>query len=233
MYCDIIKKVNYLFKNMKVLGFKSLMLVVLVGSTLMMGGCGEKLKEIKETKNSIETSLNEGKELIKQGRELVEQGKEIADKKDGIVGGLKNVLNGGASVKCEADDGWITYTNGLNFRSEGETDGRKQIVLMNDGVMYTWNPETMNEGVKFQKNCFSEIQKDLNLPETQGAEVFDDFSVETIEKEMKAGKISCKPSTEGNFEVPNGIQFVDQCVIFKNQMKGMKSQIEAIKKEQE
>lgn len=217
---------------MKILEFKSLILVSLIGSTIALSGCGEKLKEIKETKDNIETSINDGKELIEQGKDLIEKGKEVANKNEGIVGGLKNILNGGASLKCESEDGWVTYTNGSSFRSEGITEGKKQVVLMNDGVMYTWNPETMSDGLKMSKNCLSEIQKNLNLPEEQGIEVFDDFSVESMEEDVKSGKINCKPSTEGEFKVPTNVQFVDQCEIMKEQMNGMKSQIEAMQKEQ-
>ncbi len=212
---------------------KSFVFVGIIGGVLMFSGCGERLKEIKETKDNVVTSINEGKQLINQGKELVEQGKELKEQKEGVVGGIRNILNGGASLKCEDNEGNVTYTNGKNFRSIHEENGVKKVVLMKDDVMYSWNLDTKDNGSKMAKNCFSELQKELKLPEEkQEVKVFDDFSVETIEEESESGKINCKPSTEGNFEVPTDITFIDQCEIMKEQMKVMQKQIKEMQKKQ-
>ncbi len=212
---------------------KNLVLVGILGGTILLSGCGEKLQEIKQTGENIKTTIDEGKELAKQGKELASKANELSDKKDGIVGGLKNILKGGASLKCESDDGKaVTYTNGKTFRSEFTENGKKHIVIMKDGVMYDWDAEAKT-GNKMKKDCFSEIQKDLNLPEKdKTVDVVNDFSVENIEKEQKEGKINCKPSTDANFEIPNDIEFADQCEIMKEQLKAMKEQIEAVKEKQ-
>ena len=212
---------------------KNLVLVGVLGTTILLSGCGEKIQEIKQTGENIKTTIDEGKELAKQGKELASKANELANKENGVLGGLKNILNGGASLKCESDDGKaVTYTNGKTFRSEVLENEKKQIIIMKDDVMYSWESGTKT-GNKMKKDCFDEIQKDLNLPEQdKTVDVIDDLSVENLEKEQAEGKINCKPSTEADFNIPTDIKFVDQCEVMKEQLKAMQEQIEAVKQKQ-
>lgn len=192
---------------------KSFMMVGLVVGVVVLGGCGEKVNQLKDMKDDVTSKVESGKKMIDDGK--------------GLVGGLKDAMKNGVSMKCvSGEDEWVTYTNGKNIRSEGLEDGKTRVVLVTGGVTYTWDKAT-KMGVKMDKDCLSDLQGETNIEQPGMTEQEDgwDFSVEKLEAEEASGSMKCTPATDADFSVPSDVTFKDQCKIFKAQMGEYKEQM--------
>lgn len=203
----------------KVSIMKGFVFVGLVAGVIMLSGCGEKVNQLKDVKDDVTSKVEEGRELV--------------DDSKGLVGGLKDAMKNGVAMKCESkDDDWVTYTNGKNMRSEGMEDGKKQNMLMVDGVTYTWE-EGSATGMKMDKKCLEDFQKEMGFGQGDIVEqqYEDEFTFEELEAEEAEGGIKCSPSTDADFSVPSNIKFEDQCKMLKEQMQGFKEQMKNMQDE--
>ncbi len=194
---------------------KKLSLIGVLLAVLLFAGCGEKTQELKDTKNGISSKVEEGKSL---------------------VGGLKNAMKNGVAMKCETveeESKWVVYTNGKNMRSTGMFDEKKQNILRRGGITYSWE-EGSTEGQMLDMKCMQDFQKEMGISgvEDSFGEEPGDFSFDDLEESEKTGKTKCSPSTEGDFSVPKGIKFIDQCKIIKEQMSGVKDQLKQLQNQQ-
>ena len=185
---------------------KKISLIAILFAATLFAGCGDKVQELKDTKNNISSKVEEGKSL---------------------VGGLKDAMKNGVTMKCTGDDEdgtWVTYTNGKNFRTEVTTEGKQQRIIMKDNVSYVWEKDAKT-GIKMDKKCMEDFQKSLGID----IETFEDdnfgFTSEDLEAEEAEGKAKCSPSTDADFSVPSDINFTDQCEMLKKQMGQAKAQI--------
>ncbi len=201
--------------------FKGGVFIGLIVATIALAGCGAKTNQLKNAKDNINAK-------IENGKELVETGKKMADEKQGLMGGLKDAMKRGVTMKCVADsaDGhWVIYTNGKNTKTEGTTvDGHEMVILVKGKTIYTWNKKT-KKGEKIDKGCMDDFQKDMGIDSsamTKGDKNFDDFTPEKMEAKEKEGKLKCVPSTKADFSIPSDVQFTDQCAMLKKQMSGLK-----------
>ncbi len=208
--------------------FKGGVFISLIVATIALAGCGVKTNQLQNAKENINAK-------IENGKELVETGKEMANEKQGLMGGLKDAMKRGVTMKCVADsaDGhWVTYTNGKNTRTEGTTaDGHEMAILVKDDMMYTWDKKT-KKGQKIDKKCMEDFQKSMGIDTSammKEEENFDDFTPEKMEVQEKEGKLKCTPSTKADFSVPGDVEFTDQCALLKTQMSGLKDQMEKMK----
>ncbi len=193
---------------------KGFVIVVLTIALAGFTGCGEKIDQLKDAKDNVTSKIENGKELTKDG--------------SGFMGGLKEAMQGGVSMKCvniDADGEWVTYTNGKKFRSEGLLNGKTQIVLVVDGASYMWE-KGAKTGQKMDMKCIKDFQKDMGMPEYVEEEKMDfDYTPEKIEAEEASGKLKCTPTTDADFSIPTDITFVDQCAVMKQNMTGLKEQM--------
>jgi len=196
----------------KVNVIKGLAFMGLAAGVITLSGCGEKVDQLKDMKNDVTSKIDDGKQMV--------------DENKGMLGGLKDAMKNGVAMKCESTkDDWVTYTNGKKMRSEGTEDGKKQNMLMIDGVTYTWE-EGSATGMKIDSKCFEDMQADMDLPDMSDEEFAEDeFTFEDLETEEEAGSVKCAPSTEADFSIPSDIKFEDQCKIMKEQMKGFEEQM--------
>ncbi|XLQ20420.1 MAG: hypothetical protein ACKUBY_01405 [Candidatus Moraniibacteriota bacterium] len=187
-------------KNIKAI--KSASVIGVVAGVMMLSGCGEQVANMKD---DVTNKIDEGK---------------------GIVGGLQDAMKNGVAMKCvSSEDDWVTYTNGTNMRTEGTENGKKQIMVMTEGVTYLWE-EGSTTGEKMDPKCFDAMMPenmDMEMPED---EIFEDeFTVESLEAEEEAGKISCSAATDADFSIPKNITFTDQCDIMKKELEKFKEQM--------
>ena len=189
-------------------------LVAILFAVVLFAGCGEKVQKLKDTKDKATSKIEENKSL---------------------VGGLKDAMKNGVAMKCETtdEDGtWVVYTNGKNIRSMGREDGQIQNMLKKGDITYTWT-EGKKTGQMMDVNCLKDFKKELNMPGLEDSFEEEDFSFEELEEGEESGKTKCSPSTEGDFSVPKGIDFTDQCAVIKKQMEGFKGQMEQMQKAQQ
>jgi hypothetical protein len=199
---------------------KGMMLGGLAIMTVSLSGCGNK------TVDKLNSAKNDVVSKVEQGKEMAEDGK-------GLVGGLKEAMKKGLTMKCVADspDGhWVTYTNGKYSRTEGTTaDGHEMVIVVNKEATYTWDKKT-KKGQKLDKKCMEEFEKTfagsaMNDTEGPAEEMVDDFTPEKLEAKEKSGELKCSPSTKADFTVPSDVQFTDQCKLMMEQMNKLKSQM--------
>ena len=206
--------------------FKGGTLIGLVALTFVLVGCGNKTNPLESAKENINAK-------IENGKELVETGKKIADEKQSMVGGLKEAMKRGVTMKCvtdSADGHWVIYTNGKNSRTEGTTaDGHEMVILAKDKVVYTWDKKT-KKGQKVDKDCMDDFQKNMGMDTSEMMkDDFEEFTPEKMEIKEKDGSLKCVPSTKADFSVPSDVEFTDQCEMLKKQMSGLKEQMEKFK----
>jgi len=183
---------------------KKASLIVILFAAVLFAGCGEKVQELKDAKDDITSK---------------------AEKSKGFVGGLKDAMKNGVAMKCVTetegtDEEWTVYTNGINMRAEGMTEGIAQNVLKKGDVTYTW-VEGEKTGQMMDLNCLKDFKKELAIPGLEDSFEEEDFSFEELEESEESGKTKCSPSTEGDFSVPKDIDFTDQCAVIKKQMEGL------------
>lgn len=208
--------------------FKGGIFIGLIVVTIALAGCGAKTNPLKNAKENINAKIEDGKDLV-------ETGKKMADEKQGFVGGLKDAMKRGVTMKCvtdSADGHWVIYTNGKNTRTEGvTTDGHEMVILAKDKVVYTWDKKT-KKGQKIDKGCMDDFQKSMGMDTSEmmkEEDDFDDFTPEKMEIKEKEGSLKCTPSTKADFSVPSDVEFTDQCEMLKSQMSGLKEQMEKFK----
>ncbi len=206
--------------------FKGGTLIGLVALTFVLVGCGNKTNPLESAKENINAKIEDGKELV-------ETGKKIANEKQSMVGGLKEAMKRGVTMKCvtdSADGHWVIYTNGKNSRTEGTTaDGHEMVILAKDKVVYTWDKKT-KKGQKVDKDCMDDFQKNMGMDTSEMMkDDFEEFTPEKMEIKEKDGSLKCVPSTKADFSVPSDVEFTDQCEMLKKQMSGLKEQMEKFK----
>jgi len=213
LLCKLLK----IMKKIQV--FKVLILGGLITTTIGLAGCGSKtVNKLNDAKDDVVSK--------------VEQGKEMAEESKGLVGGLKEAMKKGVTMKCIADspDGhWVTYTNGKYSRTEGTTaDGHEMAIVVNREATYSWDKKT-KKGQKMDKKCMEEFQKNFGgsamTDDTKEEDMFDNFTPEKLEAEEAGGKLKCSPSTKADFSVPSDVQFTDQCQLMTKQMDKLKQQM--------
>ncbi len=192
---------------------KKISIVVVLLMVVLFAGCGEKTQESKDAKSNLINKTEESK---------------------GFMGGIKDAMKNGVAMKCEtsSDEGeWVVYTNGKNMRSEGLINGKKQNILKKDEVTYAWEDGSMT-GEMMDMKCIQDFQKDLGIPDVEEAFDYseDEISYDDLEEGEKTGKTKCTPSTGGDFSVPKNIKFIDQCKVMKEQMSGIREQMQKVKK---
>jgi hypothetical protein len=202
----------------KIQVFKGLMLGGLIIATIGLAGCG----------NKTVNKLNDAKDDVVS---KVEQGKEMAEEGKSLVGGLKEAMKKGVTMKCVADspDGhWVTYTNGKYSKTEGTTtDGHEMAIVINKEATYSWDKKT-KKGQKMDKKCMEEFQKNFGgsaMVDDNKEKKLDNFTPENLEAEEANGKLKCSPSTKADFSVPSDVQFIDQCQLMTKQMDKLKQQM--------
>jgi len=202
----------------KIQVFKGLMLGGLIIATIGLAGCG----------NKTVNKLNDAKDDVVS---KVEQGKEMAEEGKSLVGGLKEAMKKGVTMKCVADspDGhWVTYTNGKYSKTEGTTtDGHEMAIVINKEATYSWDKKT-KKGQKMDKKCMEEFQKNFGgsaMVDDNKEKKLDNFTPENLEAEEADGKLKCSPSTKADFSVPSDVQFIDQCQLMTKQMDKLKQQM--------
>jgi len=194
---------------------KKLSLVVVLLIVTLFTGCGKESQKMKDVKNDVTTKTEETR---------------------GTMKGLADAVKNGVTMKCETkeeDSNWVVYTNGKNMRSTGTFDGKKQNILKRGDVTYSWE-EGAAEGQMMDMKCMQDFQKEMGMPSIEDSfrEEPGDFSFADLEKSEKTGKTKCSPSTEGDFSVPRGVKFVDQCKMLKEKMSGLKNQLKQLQNQQ-
>ena len=204
---------------------KSTTLLAGVGVAVILAGCGGQSNKLDKAKDNINAKIESSKEMIQEG-------KNLADNNKGLVGGLKDAMKRGITMKCVADspDGhWVTYTNGKNTKTEGMTvDGHEMVIVAKDDVIYTWDKKT-KQGQKMDKKCMEDFQKSIGMNISEEEDNFEDFTPGRMEAQEEEGKLKCTPSTKADFGVPSDVQFTDQCALLKSQMSGLKNQMDQMK----
>lgn len=179
-----------------------------VGAVFFLSGCGKK-------ENTPQNGAQ--KENVKN------------EEKGGMISSIKDAIGMGKKMECtykmkfgEESMESKGFFEGKKFRSETSLNGKKQISVFNDDVMYSWSPDE-KKGTKISKSCMKELsdkykdesnptkEEDLEIPDAENIE--DSFG--------DAMDVNCNPVASIDFSVPGDVNFTDQCEIMRKSMEAM------------
>lgn len=175
---------------------KALLGIVVIGAVFVLSGCG-KPAAVDQNTAQKQTQGNEAK-------------------KDGsIISSIKDALNSGKKMECtyttkigDKEVKATMQTDGKNFKSSSEIDGRKMYSVMKDEVAYTWG-DGIPMASKLEMSCMKDLPQaasgDGSAPSTQDPEKsFDD-----------ATNVVCNPIASVDVSVPSDVKFQDMCEMMK------------------
>jgi len=104
-------------------------------------------------------------------------------------------------------------TDGKNFKSSSEIDGKKMYSVMKDEVSYTWG-----EGIPMASKLAMSCVKDL--PKIEGQKGADPIQ-DPKDAFDGATNVVCNPVASVDVSVPSDVQFQDMCEMMKGAMKNI------------
>jgi hypothetical protein len=186
--------------------------IVAVG-VLVLAGCGK------------QAALNEAP----KGEVKKEIASKAEEKKGGVISSIKDAMGLGKTMRCEyklkgegADITSTTYVNGKKFKAESIVMGKKQTVIFDEMAMYSW-ADGEKTGMKMEKKCMEEMEK--NLSKTEGGTEPTSDSISDEEFFDNATDVKCEDASNADFAIPNDITFTDQCAMLKTMMNNLPSDI--------
>ena len=175
---------------------KTLLGVVVIGAVFVLSGCGKPA-------------------VVDQGTvQKQTQGNE--EKKAGsVMSSIKDALSSGKKMECtyttkigDKEMKATMQTDGKNFKSSSELDGKKMYSVMKDEVAYTWG-EGIPMASKLEMSCIK------NLPQAANG----DGSAPSAQDPEKAfdgaTNVVCNPVASVDVSVPSDVQFQDMCEMMK------------------
>ena len=167
---------------------------LVVAAALVLSGCGNQAAQNQET-NQNATKSNESKT-------------------DSAISSIKDALKSGKKMECayttkigDKEIKAVMQTDGKNFKSTSEVDGRKINSVMKDEVSYTWGDGVPMAG-KLAMSCIKDLPQGGNdgaAPQAQDPE-------KTFEG---ATNVVCNPVATVDISVPSNVQFQDMCEMMK------------------
>lgn len=135
-----------------------------------------------------------------------------------VISSIKDAMNLGKNMECiyttkigDKEIKAVMQTNGKNFKSSSELEGRKMYTIMKDDVVYTWG-EGIPMASKLAMSCIEEITKDMpkngdqqSAPSVQDPKALFD----------NATNVVCNPIASIDLSIPSDIQFQDMCEMMK------------------
>ena len=193
--------------KMSAKGGKTLLGVVIIGAAIVLSGCA------KPGAVSQDNAQN--------------QAQQNESSKSSVITSIKEAMGLGKKMKCVyttkidgKESETVMQTDGKNFKSSSELDGRKMYSVMKDEVSYAWG-----EGIPMASKLSMSCIKDLPKPEGQES----NSPLEDMKNPEKAfdgaTNVVCNPVDSVDISVPSNIQFQDMCEMIKgvtNNLKDMK-----------
>ena len=184
---------------------KTLLNVAVIGAAIVLAGCAKP-------------------GAVDQNTAQNQQG---GSAKNSVINSIKDAIGLGTKMECTYTTNIngkeikaVMQTDGKNFKSSSEIDGRKMYSVMKDNVSYAWG-----EGIPMASKLSLDCIKDLPKPEGQESNP----QVEDMQNPEKAfdgaTNVVCNPIASVDISVPNNIQFQDICEMMKgfaNMAKNMK-----------
>lgn len=142
-----------------------------------------------------------------------------------IVGSIREAMGLGRQMRCtyaaEVGGKTITstvYVEGQKFKSESEVGGMKVVALSDGETQYVWNSGS-NQGFQLTKACMERLQASLPKGTTSAPDV---SKPENYEAAFDAAKdVRCEATSTGDFSIPKGITFTDQCAMMEQSQQMM------------
>jgi transglutaminase/protease-like cytokinesis protein 3 len=171
---------------------------LVAAAALILSGCGNQATQnqnANQAQNQDQSQASESNE-------------------NAVINSIKDALKSGKKMECtyttkigDKEIKAIMQTDGQNFKSTSELDGRKINTVMKDEVSYTWG-----EGVPMAGKLAMSCIKDL--PQGQGGEAT--AQAQDPEKSFEsAANVVCKSVATVDVSVPSNVQFQDMCEMMK------------------
>lgn len=200
---DTIKTVNKINKNMKKIIFLTGILIL----AITLSGCGRK-NGTTEANPALEN-------------ETVQADTENNESEKSVFNSIKEALGSQKTLECTFVSGEEdlnvevkSYVQGEKYKTEFMVDGKKNYSVFDGKVSHSWE-EGSTQGVKIDIECLkslgesSEDEESEESPtEEEPADVFEG-----------AQNVECRETGKADFSIPEGINFMDQCEMLKNQQR--------------
>ncbi|MEF3691817.1 MAG: hypothetical protein V3574_02035 [Candidatus Moraniibacteriota bacterium] len=194
--------------------------IFLISFSLMMifvlSGCG------KEAEKADEINPTSGGESLAESDSSTP--KEAADTNKNPLEKLRLDLSSGKKIKCtykmsdeNGDLEVITYAQGDKYRTEMIIGGLKNYSIFDGESTYTWS-EGQKTGIKISLDCLSDLESE-DVGAQEEVEVENETEADFAESLKDAKNLKCEDYQEADFEIPAGIEFVDQCDLLEAQQK--------------
>jgi len=204
---------------------KTIILGVIMISTIFLGGCGKEI-EIKENEissnkiNSDEIKNDKGEDTGNVNNS------EVSNIEGNMLNKLKSAISSGKKMKCtykmndeDAEMEIITYVQGDKYKTETNFGQMKTISIFDGDVMYNWSVGHKT-GTKMTMDCMNSL--DVDVQENKEAESDIPKDEEDFVDSLEAAKnLQCESFDDASFDIPNDIEFADQCEMLKSQQKLM------------
>jgi hypothetical protein len=162
--------------------------------------------------------------------EIETEDKPIAtenDDDDSVIEDFKSALQINQAMKCTykgVDDAGsvetTTYVEGDKYRSEYSSAGLDFVTVFDGKTMYSWDNNS-KKGTKMDIKCFDDLE---TITEENGTEIDDYEEYRSSEDILDTGaNVSCQKASKIDLEVPQDVEFVDQCAAFKQQLDALEN----------
>ena len=192
------------------------MLTISLLAVVVFSGCG---KEAEKSDEFNSTSGEEG--LLERGpatsAEEAETSKNPLEK-------LRLDLSSGKKIKCtykmtdeSGDLEVVTYAQGDKYKTEMMIGGAKNYSIFDGETTYTWS-EGQKTGTKISLDCLSDLESE-EVEVEEEVETENDAEEDFADSLKDAQNLKCEDYQETDFEIPEGIEFIDQCDLLEAQQK--------------
>lgn len=111
-----------------------------------------------------------------------------------------------------------TYAEGEKYRTEYSTAGVDNVTIFDGETMYTWDQNT-KKGTKMDIACLEDFET-VTEDESADDEEYEEY--QSSEEVLSAGvNVRCRKVLDINFEIPEDVEFIDQCAALKQQMEAL------------
>ena len=166
-----------------------------IGAVVLVSGCAKKpVENQSQTKNEENT---------------------VKEESGGIISSIKDAMGLGKKMQCtykykdnEQSFTSTVYVDGKKYKGESEVMGKKQLMVFDGEIMYTWS-EGEKKGTKWTKSCMDDLNKEN---QDSGKPNLSQDEIKDVEDAFKdAMDVKCAPVASIDFSVPSDVSFSDMC----------------------
>lgn len=152
-----------------------------------------------------------------------DKNKEENSDENNIITSISEAMNTGKTMKCTYSDNSnpetqsIVYVKNNIYKSEYSLNGTTFYSLFDGSTIYSW-PIEDGKGYKIDQQCLAELNQSTDDQSSDDSDFNLDNTFTTEDDLDSALNVKCEYVDNADLNVPNDIDFVDQCQLMKDAM---------------